>query len=69
MRHHHPATALAGALPERLLHLARAQPLLAVGAAVVGAYVLFRRPGLLALAASSLLGMGAQKKIDKRRRR
>jgi ABC-type Fe3+-siderophore transport system permease subunit len=66
---HHPAAALAGAMPERVLHLVRAQPILALGAAAVGVYVLLRRPGLLALAASSLLGMGAQKKIDKRRRR
>ena len=67
--HHHPAAALAGMLPDRLGGLVRAQPLLALGALAVGAYVVLRRPGLLALVASSLLGMGAQKKIDKRRRR
>jgi hypothetical protein len=64
----HPAAALAGALPQRALQIARSQPWLALGAAAVGAYVLIRRPSLLAMIASSLLGMRAQKKIDRRRR-
>jgi hypothetical protein len=66
--HAHPAAALAGALPQRALQLARSQPWIALGAAVVGAYVVIRRPSLLAMIASSLLGMRAQKKIDRRRR-
>lgn len=66
--HAHPAAALAGALPQRALQIARSQPWLALGAAAVGAYVLIRRPSLLAMVASSLLGMRAQKKIDRRRR-
>ena len=67
--HAHPAAALAGALPQRALQILRAQPWIALGAAALGAYVLIRRPSLLAMVASSLLGMRAQKKIDRRRGR
>ena len=53
-------------LQERGMQLVRAQPLLAAGAGLVGAYILLRRPALLALIASNLVGMKVQKKKDRR---
>ena len=54
-------------LQSRGLQLVRAQPLIAAGAGLVAAYVLLRRPGLIALLASNLLGMKVQKRKDRRR--
>ena len=54
-------------LQSRGLQLARAQPLIAAGAGLVAAYVLLRRPGLIALLASNLVGMKVQKRKDRRR--
>ena len=55
------------ALQQRALSLARAQPLIAIVAGLAGAYVLFRKPSLIALIGSTLLGMRTQKKKDQRR--
>ena len=50
----------------RLFDIARGHPLLSVGAALAGLYVLAKRPGLLALLAANLLGAQRQKRRDRR---
>ena len=54
-------------LQQRAFQIARAQPLLLVGAGLAGAYVLLRHPGVLALLGSNLIGMRMQKRKDRRR--
>jgi hypothetical protein len=66
----HPAeTAEAGgheSMAARLLEIGRGHPILAVGAALAGLYVVAKRPGLLALLAANLMGMQRQKQRDRR---
>ena len=62
--HHESPAAM---LQQQALHLVRAKPVIAAGAGVVGLYILLRRPGLIALVASNLLGMRTQKAKDRRR--
>ena len=54
-------------LAARLLEVARGHPLLSLGAALAGMYVLVKRPGLLALLAANILGAQRQKQRDRRR--
>ena len=51
----------------RLLEIARGHPLIALGVALAGAFVVAQRPGLLALLAANLLGAKRQKQRDRRR--
>ena len=53
-------------MASRLLEIGRGHPILAVGAALAGLYVVAKRPGLLALLAANLMGMQRQKQRDKR---
>jgi hypothetical protein len=53
-------------LAARLLEVARGHPLISVGAALAGLYVVMKRPGLLALIAANLLGAQRQKQRDRR---
>jgi hypothetical protein len=55
-------------LQARLLEVARGHPMLAIAAVVAGAFVLARRPGLLALLAANILGAKRQKHKDRRDR-
>ena len=54
-------------LAARVLEIARGHPMIAVGAALAGLYVVMKRPGLLALIAANLLGAKRQKAKDRRR--
>jgi small-conductance mechanosensitive channel len=67
--HHagHSLASLRSQMPAQLMALARRKPALALGAGVVATYLVLRRPGLLALVASNLLGMRVQKRKDERR--
>lgn len=65
--HDHGHGGPAAMIQQQALQLVRAKPLLAAGAGVVGLYILLRRPGLIALLGSNLLGMRVQKAKDRRR--
>ena len=50
----------------RVLEIARGHPMIAVGAALAGLYVIAKRPGLLALLAANVMGAQRQKQRDRR---
>jgi hypothetical protein len=65
--HDHAHAGPAAMIQQQAMQLVRGKPLIAAGAGVVGLYILLRRPGLIALLASNLLGMRVQKQKDRRR--
>lgn len=70
---HHGLAGLAGGLPSHLAGLPaqiaaliKGKPLLAYAAGAVAAIILIRKPGLIWLIGSNLLGMRVQKRRDRR---
>jgi hypothetical protein len=49
----------------RIFEIARGHPMLSVGAALAGLYVVAKRPGLLALIAANVMGAQRQKRRDR----